>query len=139
MDWQLIIILIVAGIISLGSLFIRSKYGDQATKKEETVVKKHAGSSYKCVNCGASVGSDARFCPYCGMEKKNGNVEIKHAENVIVNERPSLLQHIISERERTKQERLEKEARENRMYMIVMIIGLFGFGMFVIIMKLIYK
>ena len=141
MDFQMIALAALLIAACIVSNHFRSKNSGQSSANDADLNYrgvKRGGGLAKCTNCGASIAANVRYCPYCGMEKRSGNVEIHHAEKVIIESRPSLLQHIVSERERTKQERLEKEERENRRYMIVMLIGLFGLGAFVIIMKLLY-
>lgn len=141
MDFQMIALAALLVIACIVSNYFCSKNGGQSSTNDTNLNDrgvKRGGGLAKCNNCGASIAESVRYCPYCGMEKRSGNAEIHHAEKVIIESRPSLLQHIVSERERTKQERLEKEERENRRYMIVMLIGLFGLGAFVIIMKLLY-
>ncbi len=139
MDFQMIILVILLIVACIAGNYVKSKNGssdDSSSAKNRSA--KDNGGLIKCTNCGASIAANVRYCPYCGIEKRSGNIEIHHTEKVIIESRPSLLQHIVSERERTKQERLEKEERENRRYMIVMLIGLFGLGAFVVIMKLLY-
>ena len=139
-DFQTILLAVLLIVACVISGYLRSK-NDKSddTSSVKNNVAKDVGGLIKCANCGASIASSVRYCPYCGMEKRSsGNVEIHHAEKVIIESRPSLLQHIISERERTKQERLEKEERENRRYLIAMLILMFGLGTFVVIMKLLY-
>lgn len=140
MDFQMILLAVLLIVACVISGYLRSKNGNSGdTSSVKNNVTKDIGGLIKCANCGASIASSVRYCPYCGMEKRfSENVEIHHAEKVIIESRPSLLQHIISERERTKQERLEKEERENRRYLIAMLILMFGLGAFVVIMKLLY-
>ena len=139
MDFQMIILVILSIVACIAGNYVRSKNGNSDSSSVKNRSARDDGGLIKCTNCGASISASVRYCPYCGMEKRSsGNIEIHHAEKVVVESRPSLLQHIVSERERTKQARLEKEERENRRYLIVMLIGLFGLGAFVIVMHTLY-
>ncbi len=140
MDFQMIIMVILAIAVGIVGNYFRSRNDDSSDDRDpKNDLMKGDSGIIKCKHCGASIAASVRYCPFCGMEKRSGNVEIHNAEKVIIEPRPSLLQHIVTERERTKQERLEKEERENRRYMIVMLIGLFGLGAFVIVMVFIMK
>lgn len=70
MDFQMILLAVLLIAVCAISGYLRSKNGnfDDASSAKNNVTKDISGL-IKCVNCGASIASSVRYCPYCGMEK----------------------------------------------------------------------